>query len=107
MPAPNGRFGGVVFAALDYEQIADTRKVSSRRLDFVNRAGTSNEILRDVLGLEYTSPNWVGDRVRQMVQKLASGPMDESSLAGFRSELESLGLAEYFPAALAQALDQR
>ena len=43
-------------------------KVNSKYLDFVNRAGTANEILRDVLGLPFTMPIWAEQRVDAIIR---------------------------------------
>lgn len=40
---------------LDYDE---SNRVNSTLLDLVNKAGTSNDILRDVLGIDTTSPLW-------------------------------------------------
>jgi len=91
---------------LNYRDDEERQEVFSERLDFVNRAGTSNEILRDVLGVEYASPNWVSDKVEALLKELSSGPIDEASLERLRSQLQDLGLAEYFPKALEGLLDK-
>jgi hypothetical protein len=43
-------------------------KVVSEKLDTVNKAGTASEILRDVLGIGTTIPDWAEDRVAEIVK---------------------------------------
>ncbi len=79
-------------------------KVQSERLDLVNRAGTSNELLRDVLGVAHTFPDWVADKVDETVAELERVDVDEKSLNDLRRSMSKLGLEHLFPDVLARVL---
>ncbi len=82
---------------LDYD---DTNRVISTRLDTVNRAGSANEILRDVLGLEYTLPVWVENQLQSIVNKYSDRDFTGETLAELRDELSSLGMGKHAPNAI-------
>lgn len=48
---------------------SDNNKVFSCQLDYINRAGTSNAILRDVLGIDSTLPIWAEKTLNDIVTK--------------------------------------
>lgn len=76
-------------------------RVSSIRLDHANRAGTASEILRDVLGVTTTLPQWVEADLKAIVAKYQTRKIDDVSLNELRAELQAAGLAELFSEALA------
>lgn len=76
------------------------RRVYSRLLDRANRAGTANELLREVLGLESTSPLWVQGALRQVLDRFRARRLTAETLEELRSELKRLGLAQYLPETL-------
>jgi predicted ATPase len=80
-------------------------KVFSELLDTVNKAGSSNEILRDVLGLEFTLPLWVEHRLDEVVARYANRPIDDESLRALRAEMTELGLGHLFPEAVAAVVE--
>lgn len=71
--------------------------VSSELLDTANKAGTSNEILRDVLGLEVTMPIWVVDELNRVVDRYAEKPLDGETVKALRQDLDQLGIADVLP----------
>ena len=75
-------------------------KVYAEKLDTVNKAGTASEILRDVLGISTTIPDWAGDRVQEIVSSF-HGKMDAGSLKQLYARLEAEGLASSYPSAVA------
>lgn len=82
---------------LDYD---DARKVHSQLLDQVNKAGTANELLRDVLGLESTSALWVEGTIREILQQFSDRPLSQEMLDDFRAALNRIGLSRYLPEAI-------
>ena len=80
------------------------QKVSSVALDTVNKAGTSNQILRDALGLEATIPLWVEDELARVVEGYIGTEMTAESVRELRAEMARLGLSDVFPQALDQIL---
>jgi predicted ATPase len=82
----------------------DENRVRSELLDTVNKAGSSNEILRDVLGLEFTMPLWVEKRLDEIVTRYQTDPVDAATLRALRAEMAELGLVHLFPQAVASVL---
>lgn len=83
----------------------EDRHVTSSLLDLLNKAGSSNDILRDVLGLSTTLPVWVEVKLKALVEEYLPRGLDESTLAQLKSKLAELGLAEFLPDTLARLLD--
>jgi hypothetical protein len=79
----------------------NTSRVESVRLDTVNKAGSANEILRDVLGVRATVPEWVEQSLSDIISYYRSRPITAETLSSLRSELSSLGYGELYPDALA------
>jgi energy-coupling factor transporter ATP-binding protein EcfA2 len=88
----------------------EASRVASVRLDFANRAGTASEILRDILGVPSTLPQWVETDLNRIVAKYQTRTFDETMLQQLRKELHDTGLEELFSealAGLARSLQQR
>lgn len=85
--------------ALAYDE---TRSVVSHELDTVNKAGTANEILRDVLGLDFTMPIWVESRLSELVARYSDREFSQETLTQLRSEMAALGLANQIPQTIAE-----
>ena len=80
----------------------DQNKVYSCKLDYVNRAGTSNAILRDVLGIDSTMPMWATEALDNIIEKYSHCDFSNNNLELLRDELSSIGLADYIPESIAQ-----
>lgn len=78
----------------------DQEKVFSEILDQVNKSGTANEILREVLGLDSTSALWVEQSVSNILQRYMDRELSDELLNDLRSDLREAGLARYLPRAL-------
>lgn len=85
------------------EQIlaSESTRVISQSLDSVNKAGNANEILRDVLGVKATIPEWVEEQLSDIVARYRSQEITSESLAELRNELSALGYEVLYPNALA------
>jgi hypothetical protein len=81
---------------------ASLRKVYSERLDTVNRAASANEILREVLGVEVTAPEWVIADIHRVVDSYAQSNLTVSALKRLREQLAQLGYADHYSTALAE-----
>ena len=66
----------------------------------MNKAGTANEILRDVLGLKSTSAVWVETTVQNILDRYKDAPVSQELLEALRTELNQLGLSKYLPDAI-------
>lgn len=79
--------------------------VEGQLLDTANKAGSSNEILRDVLGMSFTIPLWVENRLQGLMREYGAGQLEPEVFLRIREELETLGLSDLFPTALNQLLE--
>lgn len=88
---------------LDYD--ADNR-VSSTFLDTANKAGTSNEILRDVLGLDFTLPIWVEKRLDSIVEEFSGKDLTSENFNELRQQMRDIGLEKFVPDTIARILKE-
>ena len=79
----------------------DKNKVYSYQLDYINKAGTSNSILRDVLGIDSSMPNWAEETLKSIIEKYSKRDFNEDNLKNMRDELSEIGLGEYIPSTIA------
>lgn len=84
---------------LDYNE---EHKVFSTKLDYVNRAGTSNAILREVLGIDTSIPFWAENHLKQIVREYLAKDFTQDNLDNLRREMEEIGLAEFIPDTISQ-----
>lgn len=82
--------------------IPQERSVTSTKLDTVNKAGTASEILREVLGVPTTFPEWVENDLARIIDSYRAKNFDTNTLASLRQELESTGLGELYPKAISE-----
>lgn len=85
----------------------DFKKVESSKLDLVNRSGTSNEILRDVLGVETTMPLWAENKLIQIVRQYSEQPVTSESLKEMKGALSEIGLDDFFPDAIDKVMGNK
>ncbi|QHJ13999.1 hypothetical protein FX988_04281 (plasmid) [Paraglaciecola mesophila] len=78
----------------------EANKVESTLLDVVNKSGTSNEILREVLGLESTMPAWAEDKLNNIIGKYTGKDITAEALSNIKLELSEIGLDDLFPEAI-------
>jgi hypothetical protein len=90
--------------ALRYD---NNKSVYAEFLETPNRSGTANEILREILGLDSTSPQWVERDLNDIMAKLENRPIDEETRELLRSELSKLGLLHQLPAILAELINNK
>ena len=88
---------------IEGEQLMPTQtsRVVSERLDTVNKAGNASEILRDVLGVSATIPEWVEEGLEVVVGRYRDKAISPALLKELRQELAGLGYDEHYPTALA------
>jgi len=84
----------------------ENNKVISTFLDMINTSGSSNEILRDVLGIQFTMPIWVEEKLEKMIEKYSSLEINEKNLTSLRNEMNSLGLDKLIPNTIADIVDR-
>lgn len=89
------------FETDEYEKDHTERWVYSTKLDTVNRAGNANEILREVLGVEVTTPHWVQGEVEQIISRYREYEFNTEMLTKMRRELSQFGYDDMYPDAVA------
>lgn len=72
-------------------------KVGSVLLDTVNKAGTANEILRNVLGLPFTTPLWAEKQYNEIVNKYEHREPTDENVEALEKELTDAGLSNFVP----------
>jgi hypothetical protein len=82
-------------------QYNSARRVVSEMLDLKTKAATANDVLREVLGLPYTLPSWAAADLQRVVRRHAERGLTPDAVGALRAELESKGLEEFYPSALA------
>lgn len=80
-------------------------KVGSTLLDNVTKAASSNEILREVLGISSTYPLWASSKIDSLIKDTISKGISEESLLDFRNQMEKLGFGNVIPTALNQLFE--
>ena len=80
-------------------------KVFAKKLDYVNKAGTSNAILREVLGIDTSLPVWAEDEIKVIIDKYISKEITQENLTNLRKDLETIGLADFIPETIAKIVE--
>lgn len=83
-------------------ELSESTRVTSVRLDTVNRAGNASEILREVLGVPATIPIWVEKGLADIVEAYRARPLTNDTLDALRTDLSRLGYGELYPQALGE-----
>lgn len=84
-----------------------SRRVNSTLLDTVNKAGTANEILRDVLGLEFTIPIWVESKLDSLVERYSAQAFTGETLTALREEMIALGFGKHVPKTISKLAERK
>ena len=80
---------------------SETSRVRSMKLDTINKAGNASAILREVLGVNATIPEWVEEELANVVARYREKDISQDVLTEFRRELSQIGCEELYPNALA------
>ncbi len=83
------------------------RRVRSESLTTVDRSGSSNEILRDVLGLPSSSPTWVEKNLQDIQEQLTAQDLTPDLVSELKSRLAEIGLERFVPAVLARLAQEQ
>ena len=91
------------------EQIeaSETSRVVSEKLNTINKAGNASEVLREVLGVAATIPEWVEEELAGIVARYRSREITRDVLTEIRDELSRLGYDALYPDALAALTEDR
>lgn len=82
-------------------------KIQSVRLDLQGSPKTAAEILDEVLGVSFTFPIWVEDRLNEISKKYASMPTTTDYFSKLREELESIGMGKLLLPTMTTILNER
>lgn len=74
-----------------------SRHVKSDRLGVFDKSGTASEILRSVLGVPITMPEWVETELSELSSKYSIDSLNQESIALMKADLAALGLESYYP----------
>lgn len=72
------------------------RSIFSRKLDQLHKAGPASEILRDVLGVPVTMPEWSVKNLDRIANSFVSQEITKETLYQLRQQLKSVGLEEFY-----------
>lgn len=95
--------------AFRHKKIENTKtiKVYNEKLDLINKAKTATEILNEVLGVPFTMPLWVENKLNELVEKYTKQEISESTFDNMRAELKEIGLEELMPEAMKKTLSKK
>lgn len=82
----------------------EPRSVVSEKLDQLKRAGPASDILREVLGVPVTMPEWSAAELESIAEDFANKKVDADVLRELRDELRSVGLEEFYPIAVERVI---
>ncbi|WP_430494259.1 AAA family ATPase [Rossellomorea marisflavi] len=84
----------------------ENKKVETTKLDFINKAGTSNDILREALGIPVTMPIWVEKKLKEIVESFTDLDLTKENIIKIRNEMNDIGLEEYIPTTIVDIINQ-
>ena len=82
----------------------ENKKINSRYLDLVNKPKTAAEILDEVLGVSFTMPVWIEDKLNKLINKFSIGEMTKERFSELRIEMNQLVLEKMVPYAIEQVM---
>lgn len=85
----------------------EENKVKSELLENVEKSGTANEILRQVLGIESTTPEWVDTKIDGLLNKYSNTGITPENIKSFKDELSSIGLNKYVNKAVVDLISKK
>ena len=85
----------------DQIAISESTRVKSEKLDTINRAGSASEVLREVLGVRATIPEWVEEDLVGIVARFREKSLTRETFSELRMELSQRGYEALYPDALA------
>ncbi len=91
----------------EFKAFAPARSVYSTKLDQINKAGTANEVLRNVLGLESTMPLWASEQLENIVTRYRQLKFTGNDVERLNAELEAIGLSDSLPSTIDAIVDGR
>ena len=84
----------------------ENNKIESYKLDFEEQIKTASEILDEVLGVSFTMPIWVENKIEEIIKKYIQKNMTQDDFSNLRNELKNIGLEKLMPFAITNILDR-
>lgn len=81
------------------------RSVTSEKLDLEDKAGTAEDILREVLDVGVTMPVWAERAFEVIIAKHLTESLNRRTAAALRSDLVDAGLSRWVPEAIVRIAD--
>jgi predicted ATP-dependent endonuclease of OLD family len=84
----------------------ENNKVQSMLLENIEKSGSANEILRDVLGIDSTKPEWVNNQIDVIINRYSDKGITPENIEQFKSELKQVGLDKYVHTSIADLIQK-
>lgn len=84
----------------------ENNRVQSLLLENIEKSGSANDILREVLGIETTMPNWVDTKIETIISKYSATGITPENLSAFKSELKTIGFEKYVSTSVANLIEK-
>ena len=85
----------------------DRHRVESEEFKIADKARGAADILRDVLGVSFTMPVWVEEKLNKINEKYLEMEIDENTFALLRKELAEVGLEDLVPQSIHTILSSK
>lgn len=85
----------------------ENNKVNSELLENVEKSGTANEILRQVLGIETTTPDWVDSKINEILEKYSKSGITPENIKSFKNDLTAIGLDNYINQSVVELISRK
>jgi predicted ATPase len=86
---------------------AISRKVVATRLDDFSKGGTPDQILKEVLGVDFAAPVWAAEELERIVEEFLGKEITDELVTELQNQLEAKGLLNKVPVALAELVKFR
>jgi energy-coupling factor transporter ATP-binding protein EcfA2 len=83
------------------------RRVRAIALDQKRKAGSASDILKEVLGVTVSMPEWAAKRLDEIVLEFQNVEISPDNLNKLRARLSEVGFSEYYPDALARLVENK
>lgn len=84
----------------------ENNRVNSIWLDTINKSGTSNDVLRDVLGVPTTMPIWAEHKLNEIIEKFSNLEISEQNIKMLRSEMSEIGFEKLIPDTIVKVVER-
>lgn len=84
----------------------ENSRVISMLLENVDKTGSANEILRDVLGIDSTKPEWVNNQIDEILDKYSDKGITPENISQFKDELKKIGLDKFVHLSVAELIQK-